>query len=205
MRHDTNQYIKYVEPNLPENYSWRLFAPSDVEHWGRIETSVLEFDSQNRAINYFEKTFMPHVDELQKRCLFALNPDGLPIATANAWFTENESGRQALMHWVAVCPEYQGRRLGRFVAVKALELFQSLEPNLPVWLHTQTWSHVAVRLYHSLGFKMVRNDREASQTHINEYSEMHKNDYHEALHVLKTILGDEYVDELAKTSVAYRV
>ena len=201
MRCDDNPSESLVLPELPMNFTHRLFTPTDIKHWGRVLTSVLEFDSEDIAMSYFEAAYMPYIEELQKRCIFVLNPDGIPIATATAWFAESELGHQASLHWVAVCPEYQGKGFGKFVTVKALKIFSSLEPKLPIWLHTQTWSHVAVRLYRSLGFSVVRNGRLANNNTGNGKLEIYENDFPEALHILKSKMSTDFIEELFNTSI----
>ena len=82
------------DPLLPSGYKTRLFTEGDETHWARIETSVLEFDSANQVYDYFVKlTFL--IDDLKSRCIFVLNPIGLPIATATAWYDNGHTIRQA--------------------------------------------------------------------------------------------------------------
>jgi len=200
MRLDDNKFGA-VEPGLPDGFSFRFFLPSDVKHWSRIVTSVLEFDCEHSAETYFVTSYLPHIEELLKRCLFVLNQDGDPVATANAWFSVSELGYQAGLHWVAVCPEYQGKGLGKAVTIKALQVLHSLEGGSPVWLHTQTWSPVAIKLYHSLGFNMVQSGLLANTNPKSGKIRMYDNDFEEALRVLKAVFGGEYTDELFKTAV----
>jgi GNAT superfamily N-acetyltransferase len=201
MRFDRNKFETIAEPELPEGFSFRFFTPSDVKHWGRIEASVLEFDSEHLAESYFEIAYLPHIHELQKRCIFVLNPDEMPIATANAWYSDSELGHQTSLHWVAVCPEYQGKGIGKAIVKKALNVLHFLEPEEPVWLHTQTWSHAAIRLYHDLGFNMVRSERLGNMNTRSGKIEIYENDFAEALQVLKAVMEDEYIDKLLNTAV----
>ncbi|HBL83549.1 MAG: hypothetical protein A2Y17_00385 [Clostridiales bacterium GWF2_38_85] len=69
-------------PVLPNGYTFRLYNDGDEIHWARIETSVLEFESENDACDYFTKKFIPHIDELKSRCVFVINQEGLPIANS---------------------------------------------------------------------------------------------------------------------------
>ena len=138
-------------PVLPGGYAFRFYETGDAAHWARIETSVLEFDSEDDARRHFAEEFLPHEDELRRRCVFVLRPDGLPIATATAWFSEEHPAR---LHWVAVCPEEQGRGIGKAITLKVLEIFRELAPAEPIWLFTQTWSRVAVKMYEKLGFRV---------------------------------------------------
>jgi len=189
------------EPELPEGFSFRFFLPSDVKHWSSIETSVLEFDSECSAESYFETSYLPQIDELRQRCLFVLNAEGTPVATANAWYADSELGHQTGLHWIAVRPEYQGKGIGKAVTKKALNVCHSLEGGNPVWLHTQTWSYVAIKMYHSLGFNMVRSERLANMNPKNGIKRLYENDFAGALQVLKTVMDDEYVAGLLKTAV----
>ena len=202
MRLDKPASQNFGEPVLPNGFSFRFFeTSSDINHWGRIEASVLEFASEEDASGYFARSFFPHAGDLQKRCLFVLDPSGLPIATANAWFADSQLGHQASLTWVAVCLEYQGQGIGKAIVQKALSVFRDLEPGNAIWLHTQTWSHVAVRLYHALGFNVVRADRLANMNSKDGKPKLYGNDYAEAVCVLKAVMEPEYVDELVNTSV----
>ena len=205
MRLDNNQEESagenIAENGLPPGYTFKFFEPDDVKHWSRIETSVLEFETEQAAESYFMMSYMPHIRQLEKRCLFALNPDGLPVATATAWYADSELGHQASLHWVAVCPEYQGKGLGKSVTRKALSVFQSLEPGAPIWLHTQTWSHVAVRMYHSLGFNVARTDRLANMNTRSGIIKIYENPFDEAMRLLTTVTDAEFVRKLIETAV----
>ena len=200
MRLDSSKFTE-DEPELPDGCSFRFFTPSDVKHWSRIETSVLEFDSESDAENYFEMSYLPHIRELKERCLFVLNPDKTPVATTTAWYADSELGRQASIHWVAVCPEYQGKGLGKAIVKKAIRVFQLLEAGNPIWLHTQTWSHVAIRLYHSLGFNIVRSGALANMNTRDGKPKLSKTEFAGAFEVLKAVMDDAYIRELQNTAV----
>ena len=201
MRIESDKIKTAAEAKLPDGFSFKFFEPDDVPHWGGIEASVLEFASEAEACEYFERSYLPHLHELQKRCILILNANGAPVATATAWFAVSELGYQASLHWVATRPEYQGKGLGKAVVQKALAVFRELEPGKPVWLHTQTWSHGAVRLYHSLGFNMVRREGLAVTTTRDGTPKIYQNDFDEAVQVLRTVMDAEYVDELVRTAV----
>jgi len=123
--------------------------------------------------------------------VFITNVDHIPVANAAAWWHDEKNSHQACLHWVAVRPEYQGLGLGRAVVVNALSLFAQYEPQKDIYLHTQTWSHVAVRLYLNLGFQLCRKDTLGSMP----------NDYESALNVLKNVLDDDTFSRLVETSV----
>lgn len=201
MRLDKNEYHNIDDTILPDGFTFRYFAPSDVKSWSRIEASVHEFDSEEEARLYFERAYLPYSSELLKRCLFVLDPTETPIATATAWFADSELGHQPNLHWIAVCPEYQGLGLGKSIVKKALSVFQILEPNYPIWLHTQTWSHIAIRMYHSLGFNMVRKESLANKNTRDGKPKIYQNEYLDAMQVLKAVMDEKYIDELMSTAV----
>ena len=197
MRLDRNTQIH--EPPLPDGFRFRFFGEGDEYHWARIETSVLEFESEQKAYEYFCRDYLWRKSELEKRCVFIVNPAGLPVATATAWYANSELGYQASLHWVGVCPAYQKRGLGTAIVKKILSLFFAREPEERVWLHTQTWSHAAIRMYRSLGFQMLKTERTAVEVGGEKAGPVvSKNDYAEALEVLRGVLDDSsYTDLVA--------
>ena len=140
---------------LPEPFKYRLFKEGDENDWAEIETSVLEFDSEAEALDYFQKTFLPFINEIKRRCLFIEAPSGKKIATTTVWWEYTEKRRDPWIHWVAVHPDYQGLGLGKAIAAKAIELMTEIEGERDFYLHTQTWSHRAVRIYEQLGFEIT--------------------------------------------------
>ena len=142
----------FIPVPIPNRFSYALYREGDEKDWARIETSVLEFDSEFEALLYFTKKFKPYPEELHKRCLFIENEDGLKIATATAWWHYIQDEYRAWLHWVSVHPDYQGYGLGKAITSKALEFSLELEGDVDIYLHTQTWSHKAFRIYEKFGF-----------------------------------------------------
>ncbi len=121
------------------------------------------------------------------------------MATATAWYARSELGYQASLHWVAVMPAYQGLGLGKAVVQQALSLFPALDPGEDVWLHTQTWSHVAVRLYFKLGFRILKTGRTAVVTDGGGVK-ISANDYAEAIEVLRPVLEPDLLSDLVASA-----
>ena len=140
---------------LPEGYRFAMYAAGDERDWARIETSVAEFDSETQALEYFSKEFLPHPNELPRRCTFIETDGGEKVATATAWFGENFGARVPLVHWVAVTPGHQGKGLGKPLVSNLINLMRELEGDTDFYLHTQTWSHKALFIYEWAGFRMV--------------------------------------------------
>lgn len=191
MKLDHARIPSFADPILPDGFTFRPYQQGDAAHWARIETAVAEFDAEAEAQDYFIKKYLPHVDMLPSRCVFVLDAQGLPVATATAWYEDSAAhGRQASLHWVAVCPACQGLGLGRAVVTKALGAFPAAEPGKDVFLHTQTWSHPAVRLYHKLGFVMMKTARLGQS----------ENNYDEAVALLKEVIPDAAYRSLTDTA-----
>ena len=95
---------------------------------------------------------------IRQRCWFIWDEEkDQAAATATAWFEQVSGGeRLASLHWVSTAPYCQRKGLGRAIVVRALKTLAQTENSQLVYLHTQTWSHQAVRLYLSLGFGAVR-------------------------------------------------
>ena len=138
---------------LPDGFSFSFFSDGDEESWARIETSVLEFTSEFAALMHFREKFLPHPDELSRRCLFIENNSGKKIATATAWWSDIEGERRPWMHWVGVNPVYQGLGLGKALIARVTELMTQLDGDVPLFLTTQTWSYKAIDIYKTCGFE----------------------------------------------------
>ena len=187
MRIDAADLALLPNPRLPEGFSFRFFQPGDEIAWGRIEQSVGEFKTQQEATQYFERDYLPFQQELSQRLVMVVNPKNDCIATANAWFANSSLGYQASLHWVAVQPEYQGMGIGKAVVLKALHRLKQTDANQDVWLHTQTWSHVAIQLYHQLGFRILKKSRTAVEQNTPAGVLISPNDYEDAIAVLSKI------------------
>ena len=143
----------FVEFPLPDGFRYVLYQPDDEVCWARIETSVLEFDSEFDAVSYFSRKFKPETEELQKRLLFIESDNGKKIATANAWWHHVNNKRRAWLHWVAVDPEFQGLGLGKAITSESTRIMLELEGDVDIYLSTQTWSHKAIRIYQKFGYE----------------------------------------------------
>ena len=131
---------------LPEKYGWRFYRPGDALHWARIETSAGEFSQVEAGLRRFERDF-PDQAALPERMLF-LTDKGLPFATATAWYEKDGAG---LLHYVAIDAAHQGQGLSRPLTALALNRLRELG-HRRARLGTQTWSWVAIRVYHEFGF-----------------------------------------------------
>lgn len=139
---------------LPDGYSIRMFEEGDERLWAEVETAAGEFSNIDQALQRFHKEFGSHIEEMKYRCLFIENNSGDVIGTTTAWFgqlplTDSHLGR---IHFVAIKPEYQGKKLSKpllSAALKKLREFGHKE----VYLTTQTTSYPAINMYLNYGFE----------------------------------------------------
>ena len=201
MRMPVERVEKIAPPRLPEGFSIRTFQPGDEKNWVRIETAVLEFDRESDAMAYFTEHFLPHGEDLSRRCLFICDETGKAVATATAWYEDSGLGHQAVLEWVSVDPGCQGKGLGTAVVSAALALFPKCEPGLDVYLHTQTWSYKAVGLYHKVGFSMDKTGTIPRKGKNGEPMRLHLNEYAAALSVMRPVIPPALYDDLQKTAL----
>ncbi|MBO4512835.1 MAG: GNAT family N-acetyltransferase [Victivallales bacterium] len=186
-------------PELPPGYQYRLYQDGDEIHWARLETFVLEFPTEEKALAYFNHDYRdPFRDELHRRCAFVTTADGVPVATATAWFMESSLGHKSWLQWISTDPRHQGKGLGRAVVAKALSLYPSVGPQTDIYLHTQTWSHKAVYLYHRIGFEFFLTEPIKVSWHLPPGYRVMENHALEALDVLKSVYSPELLEELRR-------
>jgi len=140
---------------LPDKFRFTLFRAGDEKEWAEIETSVGEFDSVEDALIYFEKNFLPYLNELERRCIFIEDSEGNKVATLTIWWRYTGLRRDPWIHWVAVRPEYQGLGLGKAIVSEGLRRLIEIEGDRDTYLHTQTWSYKAIGIYIKAGFEIT--------------------------------------------------
>ena len=140
---------------LPEGFRFEWFQPGDEKAWARIETSVLEFADEMDALIYFQQEYLSFQAELARRCLFVVTAEGEKIATGTAWWCYTGVRRDPWLHWVAVKPEYQGLGIGKAMVSHITTSMAEIEGDRDFYLHTQTWSHRAIKLYEKLGYAIT--------------------------------------------------
>jgi len=176
---------------LPQGYTYQMYKSGDGAKWAEIEYSVGEFPTLEAAQEYFDKNYLPYEDRMMKRSCYIADETGEYVATASALWYDDESGTHPTLGWVAVKPGHQGRKLGRAIVAKALSVHAELDAGENIVLHTQTWSHKAVRMYYSFGFRMSQNF---------EFFRF-KNDFEKSLEILKLRMREDEVKALEENSV----
>ncbi|TMV52138.1 GNAT family N-acetyltransferase [Paenibacillus mesophilus] len=141
------------EAAMPGGYSIRTFRDGDEEHWARIEQAAGEFKSAEAALRRFRDEFGGYTDEMEQRCLFVTDERDIPIGTTTAWYGELDGSVIGRIHWVAVVPEHQGRKLSKPLLSAALRTMARFHDK--AYLTTQTTSYKAVGMYLNYGFEPV--------------------------------------------------
>ena len=134
---------------LPEDYSFSFYRPGDRDQWIDIECSARELTSFEQGVKVWQEYYGACEDVLDQRMLFIVNPKGEKVATATAYQLDDPDMGQ--VHWVAIRREEQGKGLARPLIAKVLEVMRDLGGKR-AFLHTQTTTWVACRLYLQFGF-----------------------------------------------------
>jgi len=163
---------------LPNEFKFSFFQTGDEKAWAKIEASVFEFSDELDALIYFQKNYLPFDTELEKRCLFIENENGEKIATSTAWWNYTGIRRDPWLHWVAVNPQHQNWGLGKAIVSRILQRMVEIEGDRDFYLHTQTWSHRAIKVYEKFGYVIT------SEKNLYKYS---NENYDKAVEVLNKI------------------
>lgn len=168
--------------SLPEGYSIVHYKKGDEIEWARIETSVLEFDSEEAALKKFRDQILWAEKEVERRILFLISPEGKKIGTCMIWWEYSGVRRDPWVSWVSIMPEYQGKGLSKALISYLMNMSVEIEGDRDFYLHTQTWSHRAIRLYEKFGFEITE------EPNLFKY----KNDEYEAARALLQEIYSHY-------------
>ena len=156
------------EFKLPDGFVFSLFSSGDEKEWAEIETSVGEFDTKEDALEYFQKNYLPYLNELERRCIFIEDDKGKKIGTLTIWWRNIGVKRDPWIQWVAIRPEYQGLGLGKAIIFEGMKRLIEIEGDKDVYLNTQTWSYKAINIYRKAGFNII-DGRELAAFKNDEY------------------------------------
>lgn len=171
-----------------------FFQKGMEDTWIEIQRKAGEFagKSDEEVRTYFSQTFGNQREELRKRCIFLKEKNAdTYIGTCMAWFKPRGKEKVSVLHWLAVDQQYAGKGYARMLITQVLRLFSALGEDEKIYLHTQPSSYKAIKLYNDFGFSMARTDT---------YAET-KNEYEEAMGVLRRYMTKDSYEKLEKTSV----
>jgi len=145
---------------LPAGYSFRLFRRGEERVWAELQTAVGAFEGVEKALERFGEEFAAYPEDMESRCIFLVDDAtseviGSTIAWYKADFQGEDHGR---IHWVAIRPEYQGRKLAKPMLAAAMR--RLAESHARAYLTTQTTAARAINIYLDFGFvPLMTSDR----------------------------------------------
>jgi GNAT superfamily N-acetyltransferase len=147
IREDLNDLPDY---QLPAGYSFQWYLPGMENDWVRIHEKAEPF----QQVNYqkYEKEFGSRHEDLKLRQCFIKSDKGEIVGTATAWFDTFIMGEGfGRVHWVAIVPEEQGKKLSNCLLSVVLQKLKELNYD-KVYLTTSSKRLAAIHLYLKFGF-----------------------------------------------------
>ena len=144
------------EYKLPEGYKFVFFQMGDEKDWGDIQESVGGYDTDVEAMLKFQSKYTQMPDEIVRRCIFVESPEGERVGTVMIWWEYSGLRRDPWLNYVAVKPTHQGKGICQAMLCHMLHMAIDIEGDRDMYLHTQTWSHQAIRIYEKFGFQITK-------------------------------------------------
>ena len=185
-----NTPTAFDTPALPPQFELHTYRPGVQQQWAELEHEIGDFPSVQEASAYFSQTYLSGPKLLAQRGVFVSDKkSGGLVGACIAWFDEQNGALVSSLHWLITKEAYQGRGIGSALIAAALNIYEQ-ENAFPVYLHTQPWSHQAVRLYHKFGFQLMKRESFAG----------YENQYALAVPVLARYIAPECMRELIERS-----
>ncbi len=136
---------------LPEGFSIRPYTAGDEQHWLNIHLVADKFNEL--GLETFNISFHADCAALKHRQFYLVAPDGEVIGTSTAWYDDKYNNRDwGRIHWVALLPEYQGKKLAVPLLNKTCQRLRELNHSA-AYLTTASARIPAINLYLKFGFK----------------------------------------------------
>ena len=174
--------------DLPDGFSIVSYRNGYEKEWAKLEYSIGDFDSLEEAEKYFVETYLQSTEK-NKNILFVLDKMNNVAGSCIAWQDMKGEDIVSSLHWLVVQEEYQGKGLGRALAISVMNIYAE-QGALLVYIHTQPWSWKAILLYISIGFKLQKTDT------FSHY----ENEYEKAMTELRKVVTEEQFELLQKAS-----
>lgn len=147
---------------LPVGYKVRNCRPDELDVW-----KAFPFDTPEEAgayqgfmTQFFEETYGGQEDLFFEKTLFVCDTFDKPLATCASWLAY---GKFQTIHWFKTLKAYEGQGLRRALLSIIMTRFESTD--YPIFLHTQTGSFRAIKLYADFGFKLLQGTSFGSRNH----------------------------------------
>ena len=157
--------------DLPEGFSIRNYHADDEECWFNIYSRTDQLNKVSSTM--FRQYFGADQKELAQRQFYVCDENGFAVGTATAWYSDDFDGKRiGRLHWVAIVPEMQGKRLALPLVSTVLQRLKDLGHS-ECYLRTYSVRNKAIKLYLKLGFQPVikgEEDRQIWQNIADEYN-----------------------------------
>lgn len=177
-------------PAAPEGYRFRGYKAGDENAWAQMEVDNCDFDTFENARNYFINKYSAFPQKLQDSFVGIENQHGKLCGIVICWDDIRENEMVSTVHWLVTEPSEQGKGLGKAL-IRMLIYNFSVRNKLPIYLHTQPWSYVAIAIYIEAGFRLLAEDSFRG----------YENQSKDALPVLKELLSVKKYDKLIKEMI----
>jgi len=158
--HNLFMMCKSVTPDalipIPHSCRIRPCRRDELDMW-----KAFPFDDPKLAeeyipfmTDYFNRVYAPQESLFFEKCLFLCDANDLPIATCFAW---KVYGNFTTIHWFKTKKSHEGKGLGRALLSEVMRTLKA--DDYPVYLHTQTSSHRAIKLYTDFGFALLTDEK----------------------------------------------
>ena len=150
--------------NLSNEYYIRNLKTSELEIWKKLpyyEYGYTEKDNENMS-KLYKLLYGKNEELFYKKCLVVCNKKDEIIGTGFLWRSYDNQINS--VHWLKVIPEYENKGIGR--ALLSILFKNTVNCDMPIYLHTQTGSYRAIKLYSDFGFKIL-TDKKIGQVNNN--------------------------------------
>jgi GNAT superfamily N-acetyltransferase len=141
---------------LPPGFYVRQLHPNELSIW-----KALPFDDQLTAQTYLSfmdefihRTYAADLARFFTNTLVICEQNDQIVATCLLW---RAYGLYTTVHWFKVRPAYENRGIGR--ALLSLVFAPVTDADMPIYLHTQSASFRAIKLYADFGFDLLTDKR----------------------------------------------
>src|SRR5436309_8778988 len=156
IRQDLENILEFP---VPAGFALRWYQPGDEASWLAIHQLADQYNQITPEL--FAQQFGTDRFLLGQRQCFLLDASGHAIGTASAWFDNNfDGGRIGRVHWIALLPQYQGRKLSKPLMTAICRRLRELGHDR-AYLTTLAARKTAIQLYLRFGFgPLIRNEIE---------------------------------------------
>lgn len=196
-----NLFMQCDKPNhnafraLPKKFASRLCRRNELIVWKTMWAQGKYMDFVNY---YYDKVYAPFEDDFFNRCMFAVDDNDKPVATAGTWLSY---GKVNTVLWFFTLPEYEGLGIGRGLFSEVLKTVE-----FPIYVHTHPIAHKAIKLYSDFGFKLItdpvigyrENNLQESLPYLKEV--LHEKDFAnlQTVNANPALLDAAFLNELAE-------